>query len=396
MLTTRIIRPDQLTLEEIQKWRTIVRGNPSLCSPFFQPEFAQAVGRVNRDANVVVALEANQPVAFFPFQLADTGETAAIGESLNDFQGVISHPEDNITATRILEAANIKRLFCAKLLDWKSGFERDVLVTNPSPYVDLSDGYAAFKNGLNKTGTSQLKQLARKERKLVREHGPIRFDFHTDCRDILAKLIEWKRHQYSRTNERDSLASGWPVALLYDLLAAPTNNELQPALSTMYAGDCLVAAHYGLVSGHVCHWWFPTYNSEYSRYSPGKLMLLRLLMESANRGLTRFDFGAGNEDYKFYFANEADTVSRIIVDSNPARRWARVNWYRTRMTLKETSFGPHLKSLHQRLRQATATTTTRLNQVAPNGINAQLVNSIRQSQGLTGSTERTSSEPQIS
>lgn len=396
MLTTRIIRPDQMTPEEIQEWRTMVRENPLLCSPFFHPEFALAVGRVNRDASVVVASERNQPVAFFPFQLADTGETAAIGESLNDFQGVISHSESHITAAGILAAADIKRLFCAKLLDWQEAFERNAIVTNPSPYVDLSSGYEAFEHGLNRTGTSQLKQLARKERKLVREHGPIRFDFHTDRRDVLAQLVEWKRDQYRRTNERDTLASGWPVALLYDLLASPTISELQPALSTMYVGECLVAAHYGLRSKNVCHWWFPTYNRKFSRYSPGKLLLLRLLRESANRGVTRFDFGAGEEGYKSYFANGADRVSRVIVDRNHARRWARANWYHTRMKLKETPFGRRLKSLHRRFRQAAATATTRLHQVAPNGMNLNLFGSTCQSEELTGVTEQTSSKPQIS
>lgn len=373
----------------------MVRANPGLCSPFFQPEFAQAVGRVNRSVRVVVASEIDQPVAFFPYQLADNGEAAAVGESLNDFQGVISHGESDVTLSNLLEAAKIRRLFCAKLLHWQKAMEWNVVVTNPSPYVDMSSGYEAFKDGLNKTGTSQLKQLARKERKLIREHGPIRFEFHTDCRSVLSQLIEWKCDQYQRTNERNTLASGWPVALLYDLLASPANNELQPALSTLYAGDRLVAAHFGLTSGNVCHWWFPTYNSEFSRYSPGKLLLLRLLAESENRGFTRFDFGAGDEDYKSYFANQADTVSRVIVDCNHARRWARVNWYRTRMTLKGTSFGPRLKSLHRRLQQAAATATTRLNPPGPNSMNTHLVNSLRQSEEQTDTAEQTSSELQI-
>ena len=358
MLSTRTITPDQLTAEEILAWREMVRSNPALRSPFFQPEFTQAVAHVNASAKVIAANDNGRPVAFLPFQLADTGEPAALGESLNDFQGIISGPHENFCTDDILRSAGIQRFFCAKMFDWRQDFQRHVIRTKVSPYVDLSIGYAAWENGLQQTGTCQLKQLARKERKLIREYGPIRFEFHTACSEVLTQLIDWKRDQYLRTKEQDALAAGWPVELLQHLKGVPASNEFQPVLSAMYAGNNLVAAHYGLISGQVCHWWFPAYNPFFGVYSPGKLLLRRLLIEASHRGLTRFDFGVGDEDYKITFANSADEVCRVIMDTNVVRRWLRTNWYRTRVALRETLVGPGLKVLHRQLREITTTTVS--------------------------------------
>ncbi len=362
MLTTRTIKPHELTLEDIRVWRAMLRKNLLLNSPFFLPEFSLAVGRVNVDARVIVVRNAEKPVAFLPFQYTKSGETVAMGGSLNDFQGLIAFPGFALTPQAVLESAGIKRLFCAKLYDWSSSFAADAVAVNPSPSIDLSDGYAGWESDLQsakgrsagkrrgKSGTSQLKQLSRKERKLTRECGPLRFEFHTASDTVLQQLIIWKRGQYQRTGEHDVLANSWPPSLLRSLLKTATECELQPALSALYAGETLVAAHYGLLSQSVCHWWFPTYNPLFARYSPGKIMLRRLLFEATEHGVTRFDFGPGDEDYKFVFANASVDVCRVIVDRNPVRRWLRSQWYHSRMALKRSAVAPQLRSVREKIR----------------------------------------------
>ncbi len=360
MLSTRIITPDQLTAEDVRAWRQMVRSNTALRSPFFQPEFAQAVGHVNRSAKVIVASHHGRIVAFLPLHLAETGESAALGESLNDFHGIISGSHETFRTDDILKTAGVERLFCAKVLDWRQDQRSHVIDSRRSPWIDLSKGYAAWESNLKNTGTSQLKQLARKERKLIREHGPIRFEFHTACSDVLTQLIEWKRDQYVRTMEQDPLAPGWPVELLHHLLKVPADSEFRPVVSALYVGENLVAAHYGLISREVCHWWFPTYNPQFGAYSPGKLLLRRLLFEASGHGIARFDFGVGDEDYKFAFADNADEVCRVIMDTNAARRWLRTSWYRTRVALKETPIGPGLTALHRQLRRIATSAASRI------------------------------------
>lgn len=51
----------------------------------------------------------------------------------------------------------------------------------------------------------------------------------------------------------------------------------------------------------------PSYNKDYKKYSPGKILLYELIINLQQRGLKSFDFGRGAEFYKYLFSNQ-DTV----------------------------------------------------------------------------------------
>ena len=352
MITTRTIKTEQLTHSQICDWEWMVRCNPSLNSPFFRPEFTLAVARTRPDVRVIVVEFQGVPFAFLPFQIATNGEHVAVGATLNDFQGVISTAEAGFSVDEILRCAGVRRLYCPKLMDEQQRFDSFAIAENVSPFVDLSNGYGEWENDLRKRGVRLLKRLARKESKLIGDCGAVHFDYHTASTDVLQKLIGWKSDQYRRTHEDDPFAVTWTNELLHGLLALPRKSELQPVLSAMYAGKTLVAAHYCLAAPGVCHSWIAAYNPEYARYSPGKLMLRRLLYETPERDINRFDFGAGDEPYKYSFANNAVNVRRVIVDRNPLRRWFRSNTHRAKMAVKASAFGPGVRNVRDRLRQA--------------------------------------------
>jgi len=352
MITTRTIRTAQLSHSQICDWECMVRSNPWLTSPFFRPEFTLAVGRVRTDVRIIVVEKQDVPVAFLPFQLAANGEHIAVGASLNDFQGVISTPDARFSMDKILRHAGVRRMFCPKLMDGQHRFDSFVVAENASPFVDLSNGYCAWEEDLKRRGAGLLKRLARKERKLVRDLGTVHLEYHTTSTGILQQLITWKKNQYRRTNEKDTFAVTWTNALLHNLLAVSQDSELQPLLSAMYAGKKLIAAHYCLTAQGVCHSWIPAYDPAFRRYSPGKLLLRRLLFEAPERSIERFDFGAGDEPYKYQFANDASSVRRVMIDRNPLRRWVRSNAHHARISVKHSLIGPRLIALRDRLQSA--------------------------------------------
>ena len=349
-MLTRIIKPDQLTGDELREWTRLARGNSALCSPFFMPEFTQATGFVHSGVRVAIAEQDGIPVGFLPFQNERRGQRIAVGGALNDFQGLISDADADCDFAELLGHAGIDLLSCSKLLDWQDQMGPFVLRRNPSPLIDLSAGFEGWESGLKDQGSEQLKQLARKERKLGRECGDVRFEFHTTSDSVLQTLVRWKRNQYTRTGELDVFSASWPAHLLCYLLSLPSDTPLQPILSALYAGEALVAAHYGLRNASVCHWWFPGYDSEYGKYSPGKILLRHLLKESAIQGVTRFDFGAGDESYKYSFANDSVDICRAVIDRNAARRWLGSKWYQSRMSLKASPLGPIFRDVRGRLR----------------------------------------------
>lgn len=196
-----------------------------------------------------------------------------------------------------------------------------------------------------------MRRRGRKERKFIRDCGAVHFGYHTASTDALQKLIGWKSQQYRRTHADDPFAVTWTNELLHGLLALPRKSGLQTVLSAMYAGKTLVAAYYCMAAPGFCHSWVAAHNPEYARYSPGTLILRRLLFETPERDISRIDFGAVDEPYKYSFGNSAVNVRRVIVDRDPLRRWLRPNTHLVRMAVKASAFGPGVWNVRDQLRQ---------------------------------------------
>ena len=68
----------------------------------------------------------------------------------------------------------------------------------------------------------------------------------------LRQLIKWKRHQYHRTGVADVFARRWTNALL-ERIHATRSGMFAGVLSTLSAGDSIVAMHMGMRSASVLH-----------------------------------------------------------------------------------------------------------------------------------------------
>jgi CelD/BcsL family acetyltransferase involved in cellulose biosynthesis len=103
---------------------------------------------------------------------------------------------------------------------------------------------------------------------------------------------------------KDIFGVNWTGALLHRILAAK-----QPGfagiLSTLHAGDRLIAVHMGMRSHSVWHYWFPTYDREASKFSPGIILLLRMAEAAQGLGVRSIDLGKGETLYKDRLASDA-------------------------------------------------------------------------------------------
>ena len=64
------------------------------------------------------------------------------------------------------------------------------------------------------------------------------------------------------------------------------------------AGDHIVAVHAGMRSRHVLHWWFPAYDQQFAKFSPGVILLIRMAEALAATGVRMIDLGKGDDRYK--------------------------------------------------------------------------------------------------
>jgi CelD/BcsL family acetyltransferase involved in cellulose biosynthesis len=60
----------------------------------------------------------------------------------------------------------------------------------------------------------------------------------------------------------------------------------------------VVAVHLGLRSDHTLSCWFPAYDVDLARYSPGLWLHLKMAEAAAQAGLRYLDLGKGDEEYK--------------------------------------------------------------------------------------------------
>ena len=153
------------------------------------------------------------------------------------------------------------------LVEGQRPFERYAVAVAPSPVIDLTDGFAAYQEKLRAKSSKSCRELARKTRNLEREAGELRFV--VDSRDMagLRALMGWKSDQYRRNGWADVFDRPWIVDLV-DYLFSTHSDQFGGLLSLLYAGETLVAAHFGLRAGHVLAHWFPAYE----RVSAGNLL----------------------------------------------------------------------------------------------------------------------------
>ena len=81
----------------------------------------------------------------------------------------------------------------------------------------------------------------------------------------------------------------------------------------------MLAAHFGIRSGGVLHWWFPVYDPQFATFAPGWILLRELIGAAPDLGVTRIDLGRGDDEYKRR-AKTGDTIvcQGLVTESSAA------------------------------------------------------------------------------
>jgi CelD/BcsL family acetyltransferase involved in cellulose biosynthesis len=328
-MSIRLIPGKQLTGELCARWDEIQRSNPTLSSPYFRPEFTQTVAAIRSDVEVAVIEGPDGIDAFFPFQRCGWGAAQPVAGRLSDFHGVIAAPGFRIDCRTLLSGCKLSSWRFDHLLTSQQDFQPFMWTMADTTYIDLANtGYKGYLAN-RKQHTSEIATTERKLRKLEREVGPLRLEWHSTDKQALETLLRWKSEQYLRTGLRDLFTFEW-IRAFFDRLLQQDSPGLKGLFSGLYAGDRLVAAHLGMSSHHVLHWWFPSYDRELSKYSPGLGMILMILQAGADHGITRLDFGKGDEEYKFKFATGIDQVAEGTVNLRLSTHLMHRTWQATR------------------------------------------------------------------
>jgi CelD/BcsL family acetyltransferase involved in cellulose biosynthesis len=283
-------------------WNALLASDPTLGSPYLTPEFTTAVAQVRPDVEVAVFLRGGAAAGFFPFQRGRRGRGRPVGFGISDHHGIVAPGDLEVPPPVLLRACGLRCLEFDHLAAGRPGYDRWSVPTS-SPVIDLRAGHETWLSQRRAAHGSGFGQLARKSRKL-RRRADVRYERHVDDVDVLRTVMAWKSAQYARTGVTDAFAREW-VRDLLELLHKTRTPAFSGQLSALWVDGELAAAHMGIVTGRIWHYWFPVYNERFAPFSPGLLLLLEMAADAAAEGVDQIDLGRGDARYKREFANRS-------------------------------------------------------------------------------------------
>ena len=216
----------------------------------------------------------------------------------------------------------------------------------PGQVVELSGTWESFA----RIGLPRAQDSRRKRRRLA-ERGPVAFRVAETPQDkgvVLAALIEQKRRRYLETRGFDGLARPGYLDYLNRTVSTPDLTD-SIHLSALWCGETIVAAHWGIATPNRYYYLMPSFaGGDWSRYSPGRLIVEDLIAWCYDKGIRLFDFGHGDEPYKAEF--ETREVALYRMDwPRTALGHAYAAGLSARQKLLASPLGPGLRRMKARL-----------------------------------------------
>ncbi|WP_281911781.1 GNAT family N-acetyltransferase [Massilia varians] len=330
-------KADSLSPEELQTWQELSTTQPHLASPFMSAHYARAVAEAGLDARVCIVRDEDQISAFFPHSYASGlasmfGVAERIGGEMTDTFGVVAHSGFRTSPEELLRLAKINYLNFSHLAESQLHYGLAASQPRVGLRTRVDPQAVPVLNSVPSIGKHYLKESARRTRKLTEEVGPLRFEFNVEGNrtEALELLIRQKRAQYRSSGAPDSLKESWKRNTLSRLLDYRFDS-CQGVLSSLYAGDAWIASHFGIMGNGILHMWFPVYNQEFSKYSPGRLLLHAIIESSRAAGFDTVDRGEGDTPIKREIANQEYQLYRGIWQSRSAltpivHNFTRLRW----------------------------------------------------------------------
>jgi CelD/BcsL family acetyltransferase involved in cellulose biosynthesis len=314
-----LLKPIDLTEKHLAEWRFFQNCRAALASPFLTPEFTRLVSQVRPHAIVAVFEEGGRIAGFWPLeQRGRTGKP--VGDALSDCQAVIAAPWWDWDPIELIRAAGLSLYDFTHHRAEQNPLRAFHQRVHPSHTIDLTRGFDAYvrecrdrwQEAPSSTSSGLPHQTMARRQRLERRIGPLRFAMHDPNPQSLRQVIAWKRQQYSRTGVRDIFAQRWTNELL-ERVHATQGGTFAGMLSTLSVGNKIIAAHMGMRSTSVLHWWFPAYDLVQAKFSPGLILLLEICRKAEEFGIRTIELGYGDEPYKLLVANSGIPVATGFV-----------------------------------------------------------------------------------
>lgn len=344
------VKFEDLTKEQIDAWSEIQRSEPLLASPYFRPEFTQAVAAVRKDIEVAVLTDGARLTGFLPFQRSGRNAGYPVGFKLSDFHGLIAPADIDCDARDLLRSCGLRNWHFDNLLSKQRMFSAFIRRESGSPFVDLSEGMEAFI-ARRENGRRFMSRYGQVGRKLAREIGPLRFEPDVSDPAIVSTLLDWKTDQLRQMRVANMFHYSW-VRNLLEKVCEYNGRDFSPVISVLYAGDKVAAISIAMRTSTVLHGWLQAYNVDLAHHSPGTLCCIEIMKAAQSLGIRRFDFGRGPEGYKYRIMSDVTKVAEGTADVGHGAAVMRRTWWSARELVRSSPIVTPARALAQKVHRA--------------------------------------------
>ena len=148
---------NRLLPRHLAAWEHWQREDPALASPYFHPEFVRLAASVRGNVEIAQMEEDGTLAGILPFaRVGGIGLPVAV--PTNDFQGVIARPGFTWDSEELVRGCGLAALRFDHILASQSSFAKYHYHVDPSPYLDLSQGFEAYEKERLAAGCVELGQ----------------------------------------------------------------------------------------------------------------------------------------------------------------------------------------------------------------------------------------------
>lgn len=322
-VAAHLLRFDELTPADVERWRALCDTHEDFQSALLSPEFAYVLACIRKDVRIALFMQEEELKAVLAVHLRPDGFARPLGAPFADYSGPLTTTDFDWPIAKMLATAGIAAYESDTVVDpWghQSGTANGGVATPDEqnghvirPGAQSAD---AFLEARRAAYPKRFKNFRRLANQLTRDAGEPRLDWGRPDPATLCQLFAFKSEQFRQSG-------------LVDLTAAKQSRQILEAVAdsdygfcvTLWVGETLIAGHFGLRVGESFHPWVAAFNPAYAAYSPGNLLILKLLSRLPETGLTSYDLAFGHDHYKKYFSNASRPTVPVFATGRGLRSW---------------------------------------------------------------------------
>ncbi|MDD5005985.1 MAG: GNAT family N-acetyltransferase [Candidatus Omnitrophica bacterium] len=195
------------------------------------------------------------------------------------------------------------RLFQKYVKEYKA-LSGSIKAVDSSVVINLEE-YSDWFDYFGKMDKKYRSDINRQENRL-NKLGNLIFDrvkTYNEGIEILSSFVKSHEKRWGAVFQRSQFSDSQSIERYSRLLEVLTNKNLLD-FSYLKLNAIPIAFHFGYIYNKQFYYYTPTFNPEYSIFSPGKIMLKYLINKSFSERLRYFDLLRGTEEYKMIWPNK--------------------------------------------------------------------------------------------